>query len=116
MRRQEDLVVAAEQPFQRVEESRHVALRRRNHGGVPAHYVIAGEHGSLSDQREAEMIRSVARRMQHVERGVADLHHIAVLQLTIGPEGWIDEGLAKARRSGATFGVGRAEAHDVAAE
>jgi len=41
--------------------------------------VIAGEDGALSDQRKAEMVWRVARRVQHVERDAAGLHHVPVL-------------------------------------
>jgi len=79
MGRQEDFVVAREQPFQRNEKPRHVAFRRGDDGGVPAHYMIAGKHGALSDERKTKMIRRMTRRVQNVERDAANLHHIAIL-------------------------------------
>ncbi len=116
MARQEDLVVAPHQLFQRGKEVRHVAFRRRDHRGVPAHDVIAGEHGALPDESEAEMVRRVSWRVQHVERDAAGLDRVAVLQGPVRLEGGIDEGVAEPRRPGAPAAAGRTEAQDLAAE
>ena len=71
-----------------------IAFRRRDHRGVPSHHVIAGEHGALADQREAEMVRCVARHMQHVEREVFAPDGIAVGKLAVRHEVGIDEVVA----------------------
>ena len=58
------LVAALGQPLQRADVVAHVAFGRRDHAGVPAHHVIAGEQDLGALQREAQMIRSVPRRVQ----------------------------------------------------
>ena len=98
------------------EELRHVAFRRRDHRGVPAHHMIAGEHGALADQRKAEMVRRVARHVQHVEREALGPDRVAVGKRAVRHEGGIDEIVAETRRAGAARRAGRPERGDLAAE
>ena len=113
---QEHLVVPLHQPFQRADELRHVAFRRGDRRGVPAHHMIAGEHRALADQRKAEMVGCVARHMQHVER--------ETLALTVSPSASLRSGTKAAStkaspRPGAPAPracAGRPERGDLAAE
>ena len=78
--------------------------------------MIAGEHGALADQREAEMVGCVPRQMQHVEREALASDRVAVGEPAVRLEGGIDEGIAETRRAGAARRAGRSERGDLAAE
>jgi len=116
MGRQEHLVVPRQELLQRGEKLGHAALRWGDDGRVPSHHMVAGEHGALADQGKAEMVRCVAWRVQNIQRDAAGLHHVAVLERPVGPEGGIHEGLAEAWGACAALGPGRSEAQDLAAD
>ena len=78
--------------------------------------MIAGEHGALADQREAEMVGRVARHVQHVEGEAPASDRVAVGKRAVRHEGGIDERVAETRRAGAPRRAGRTERGDLAAE
>ena len=53
---------------ERVEVGAHVAVGRTDHGGAPAHDVIAGEQRPLLVEREAHVVRRVAGRVHGAQR------------------------------------------------
>src|SRR5688572_25612612 len=78
--------------------------------------MVAGEHGPLTDEGKAEMVGSVAGRVQNVERDVAGLHHVTVGDASIRRERRIDERISKPGRRRAAQATGWAKAQDLAAE
>src|SRR4051812_3806921 len=63
MRRVERTVPAASYPAQRIEVRPHVTVRRADDGRAPAHDVVAGEQCLMLVEREARVVRRVARRV-----------------------------------------------------
>jgi len=78
--------------------------------------VVAGEHGALPHQGEAEMVGRVTWGVQDIERDASGLDHVAVFQRAVRREGWVDEGAAEAGRAGAAAAACWAEAQDLAAD
>jgi hypothetical protein len=113
---QKHFVVALHQPLERGEELRHVAFGRRDHGRVPSHDVIAGEHQSFADQGKAEMVRRMSWHVQHIEREAFGLDGIAIAKPAVGHEGWIHEAVAETWRTCAARRAGRSEGPNLSAE
>src|SRR6516225_12031959 len=81
-----DRVTAVQQFVERGHVGGHVTVGRRYHAGRPAHHVVAAEQDSVVPQREAEMIRGVARRMDGLETPALAGDSVAVAHGHIGYE------------------------------
>ena len=74
---QEDVILTVEQDFERGDVVGHAPLRRRDDGRVPRHHVIARKHDAAAFEREAEMIRRVAGRVDRSQRPIGALDRVA---------------------------------------
>src|SRR5260221_3035469 len=86
MRRPVRGIVAVEQLRERAQIGIHVAIRRRDDAGRPAHDVIAGEEDFLLVQRETQMVRGMAGRMHRGHPPALPLDDFAVAQGPVGDE------------------------------
>ena len=110
---QEHLVAALHQSFHGRQIIAHMALRRRHDGGVPAHDVVAGEDGARADQRKAQMVGRVTWCVNDVQGPIIALDRVAVPELLVGHESFVDEGAAGgAGRAGAARLAGRTVGQD----
>ena len=78
------LVGSDEKPIQAAQILSHVAIRRRDDGGAPAHYVVAAEQRLFLAQREAEMVGRMARRRHRLQRPARSLDLLAIAQHSVG--------------------------------
>jgi hypothetical protein len=101
-------VVTVQQLFERAHIGRHVAVGRRDDARRPPHDMIAGEERALFGKREAEMVRSVARRMNRRHAPTRSRHDIAVAQGVIGTEVVIAAFFGDAAHTSAILGAARA--------
>ena len=81
-----DPFVPREHLAERIHVIRHIAVRRGNHRGRPAHDMIATEDGVLFAEREADMVRRMARCMDRFERPSISFDHVPILDLLIRHE------------------------------
>jgi len=93
--RQENIVVAVEQNFERGDVIGHAPFRWRDDGRVPRHHVIAREDEAAAFEREAEMIGRMARRVDRGQRPVFARDGVAALERDVGHEIIIDEVAAR---------------------
>ena len=78
--------------------------------------MIAGEHGALADQREAEMVGRVARHVQHVEREALAPDRVAVAKPAVRLEGGSTNASPRPGAPAPRARAGRPERGDLAAE
>ena len=88
-----DGVVAGQEFLQTGHVIGHVAVRRSDDGGAPAHDMIAGEEGLLLGQRKAEMVAGMAGGVNGSERPAGTRHALAIDEHTIGGIGRIEAGI-----------------------
>src|SRR5882762_1977903 len=73
------------QLVERLQVSRDVALRVRDHRAAAAEDEVAGEHRSVAGKPEAEVVRAVSGGIQRGDVESADAHDVAVTKLGITP-------------------------------
>ena len=79
--RREPLEVFVEQQAQRLQVGLHVAVGRVDHHRRALHQMVAGEQQLLLLQQIAQMVRRMARRVDHAQRRVgAEFDAVAVLR------------------------------------
>ncbi len=66
------------QQVQGFQVQRHVAVGRVNHGRAAAQNVVAAEQQLVFQQHQAQVVGSVARCVQHLQR----VRHLAILRLS----------------------------------
>jgi hypothetical protein len=91
MSRQEDIVVAIHQNFERADVVGHAALGRRDDRRVPCHHVVARKNDSSAFECEAEMIRRVSGRVDRRQRPVRARDRVARVECDVRCEVVIDE-------------------------
>ena len=85
----EPLNVFLIEPLERGEIVRHVAIGRIDHDGRALHDVVAGEQQVLLFEQEAELVRCVARRVQHAQGRTGNFKTSAFNQFMIRHESLI---------------------------
>ena len=79
-------VVALEKAGEASHVVAHVAVRRRDDAGRPAHHVVAGEEEAVLAKREADVVRGVAGGVHALEGPPVPLDEVAVAHLDLGDE------------------------------
>jgi hypothetical protein len=90
-----DAFGALQQRLQRADIVTHMAFRRRDDGGVPAHYMIAGQQRLAVIQRKAQMIWRVAGRVQGFQPPIAARDPLAAFQCAVRREIGVEKRLAR---------------------
>ena len=105
VRRPVKVVVARQELGERAHIGRHVAIGRRDNAGRPPHDMIAGKERAILGEREAEMVRGVAGRVDGGEPPSRSLHNIALTHLHVGTKIVIATFLRDAADAGAILGA-----------
>ena len=95
MARQQQAVVALDQPIERGHVVGHGAVRRRDDGGRPGHDMVGRKQDAGSFQRKSGVIGGVPRRQHGPDRPAVAVDDRVVGQRDIRNEGRVGTGVER---------------------